>query len=120
MAHRAVRQIDLVALGLALPIFIAADLPLFAWGGVAAAWMLQRVAQAVLLRRAEESGNPRTAVGIMSVSLMGRLWFLGFAVLAIGLIDDGAGLPAAILTAVLFQIWFTTFMIQRGMEGQTR
>jgi hypothetical protein len=120
MAHRAFRQIDLVALGLALPIFIAAGLPLFAWGGVAAAWLLQRSVQAVLLRRAEESGNPRSAIGLMSISLIGRVWFLALAVLAIGLIDDGSGLPAAILTAVVFQIWFTTFMIQRGMEGQTR
>jgi hypothetical protein len=120
MAHRAFRQIDLVALALALPIFIAADLPLFAWGGVAAVWLLQRAVHAVLLRRAEESGNPRSAIGLLSISLIGRVWFLALAVLAIGLIDDGSGLPAAILTAVLFQIWFTTFMIQRGMEGQTR
>jgi hypothetical protein len=120
MAHRALRQIDLVALGLALPIFIAAGLPLFAWGGVAAVWLLQRAVQALLLRRAEQSGNPRSAIGLLSVSLIGRVWLLALAVLAIGLIDDDAGLPAAILTAVLFQIWFTTFMIQRGMEGQPR
>jgi len=119
MAHRALRQIDLVTLVLALPIFVAADLPLFAWAGVAFAWFVQRAAHGLLLRRAEATGNPRAAVGLMSISLIGRVWFLALAVLAIGLIDDGAGLPAAILMAVLFQIWFTAFMIQRGMEGQT-
>jgi hypothetical protein len=120
MAHRALRHIDVVALGLALPIFVAASLPLFAWAGVAVAWLVQRTVQTLLLRRAEASGNPRSAVGLLSLSMIGRLWFLALAVLVIGLTDDDAGLPAAVLTAVLFQIWFTTFIIQRGMEGQAR
>jgi hypothetical protein len=120
MAHRALRQIDLVALGLALPIFVAASLPLFAWAGVTVAWLVQRTVHTLLLRRAEASGNPRSAVGLLSVSLIGRVWFLALAVLVVGLTDEGAGLPAAVLTAVVFQIWFTTFIIQRGMEGQTR
>jgi hypothetical protein len=117
MAHRALRQLDLVALALALPLFAATGLPLVAWGAVSVAWIAQRAVQALLLRRVEASGNPRTAVGILSVSLMGRVWSLALVVLVVGLAHDGAGLPAAILTAVLFQIWFTTFMIQRGMEG---
>jgi hypothetical protein len=55
-------------------------------------------------------------VGLLSISLMGRIWFLMFAVLAIGLIDRDSGLPAAVLTAVTFQAWFTGFMVSRGME----
>ena len=61
--------------------------------------------------------NPRTMVGLLSVSLMGRIWFMMFAVLAIGLIDRDSGLPAAVLTAVTFQAWFTGFMVSKGMEG---
>jgi len=97
----------------ALPVFLAADLPLLGWAGVTVAWVTQRFAQALLLRRAETSGNPRAAVGLMSVSLIGRLWFLALAVLVIGLIQRDAGLPAAVLTAVTFQVWFTTFMVAR-------
>ena len=115
-ALRAVRLLDLAVLALALPVFIAAGWPLFAWAGVTAIWIIQRVAQALIERRARSSTNPRTSVGLMSISLMGRIWFMMFAVLAIGLIDRDSGLPAAVLTAVTFQAWFTGFMVSRGME----
>jgi hypothetical protein len=116
LALRAVRLLDLAVLALALPVFIAAGWPLFAWAGVTAIWIIQRVAQALIERRARSSTNPRTSVGLMSISLMGRIWFMMFAVLAIGLIDRDSGLPAAVLTAVTFQAWFTGFMVSRGME----
>lgn len=109
----------MVVLALALPLFLAAGWPLFAWAGVTAAWLAQRGAQALVQRRARTATNPRTAVGLMSVSLMGRVWFLMLAVLAIGLIDRESGLPAAVLTAVTFQAWFTAFIVTRGMEGQS-
>jgi hypothetical protein len=115
-ALRALRVLDLAVLALALPVFIAAGWPLFAWAGVTAIWIAQRVAQALIERRARSSTNPRTMVGLMSISLMGRIWFMMFAVLAIGLIDRGSGLPAAVLTAVTFQAWFTGFMVSKGME----
>jgi hypothetical protein len=116
-ALRALRVLDLAVLALALPVFIAAGWPLFAWAGVTAIWIAQRVAQALIERRARSSTNPRTMVGLMSISLMGRIWFMMFAVLAIGLIDRGSGLPAAVLTAVTFQAWFTGFMVSKGMEN---
>jgi hypothetical protein len=117
LSLRAVRMLDLVVLAGALPVFVAAGWPLFAWAGVTAAWLAQRGVQALVGRRARSSTNPRTSVGLMSVSLMGRIWFLMFAVLAIGLIDRDAGLPAAVLTAVTFQAWFTGFMVTHGREG---
>ena len=115
-ALRALRVLDLAVLALALPVFIAAGWPLFAWAGVTAIWITQRIAQALIERRARSSANPRTSVGLMSISLMGRIWFMMFAVLAIGLIDRDSGLPAAVLTAVTFQAWFTGFMVSRGMK----
>ena len=117
LALRAVRLADLAVLALALPVFVAAGWPLFGWAGVTAAWVFQRLVQELVQRRARSATNPRTSVGLMSVSLMGRIWFLMFAVLAIGLIDRDAGLPAAVLTAVTFQAWFTGFMVSRAMEG---
>jgi len=120
MALRAVRYLDFVALALALPIFVAAGLPLVGWAGATAAWLLQRGVQIVLARRAIVSGNPRTAAGVLGASLLGRLWFLVLAVLGVGLIDREAGLAAAVLTAIVFQAWFTAFMLGRGMEGEPR
>jgi hypothetical protein len=115
-ALRAVRLLDLAVLALALPVFLAADWPLFGWAGVTVVWLTQRSVQALIEKRARSTTNPRTMVGLLSISLMGRIWFLMFAVLAIGLIDRDSGLPAAVLTAVTFQAWFTGFMVSRGME----
>ena len=112
------RLLDVAVLALALPVFVAAGWPLFAWAGVTAAWLAQRGVQALVQRQASSTTNPRTALGLLSVSLMGRIWFLMFAVLAIGLIDRESGLPAAVLTLVTFQAWFTAFMVARSMEGQ--
>jgi hypothetical protein len=117
MPLRMLRYADLAVLAAALPVFVAADLSMFAWAGVTAAWLLQRGAHAFLLGRAEASGNPRAAVGLMSVSILGRIWFIALAVLGIGLIDDEAGLPAAVLMAVTFQVWFTALFVTRGLEG---
>jgi len=117
MPLRVLRYLDFAVLLLALPIFVAADLPLFGWIGVTVAWLLQRGAHGLFLRHAEASRSPRSAVGLMSVSLIGRVWFLALAVLAIGLIDRDAGLPAAVLTAVTFQVWFTAFIVGRSMES---
>ena len=118
MASRALRHLDLAVLAIALPVFLLAGWPLFAWAGTTAAWLFQRAVQALLGRRAVSSANPRMMVGLMAVSLMGRIWFLMLAVLAIGLIDREAGLPAALLTLATFQAWFTGFMLERGFGGE--
>jgi hypothetical protein len=119
MPLRVLRYVDLVVLAAALPVFVAAELPLFGWAGVTGAWLLQRSMHAFFLRRAKTSGNPRSAVGLMSISLIGRVWFLALAVLGIGLAERDAGLPAAVLTAVTFQVWFTAFVVSRSIEGGT-
>jgi hypothetical protein len=116
MPLRMLRYVDLAVLTAALPVFVAADLPLFAWAGVTVAWLLQRVVHAFFLGRAEASADPRSAFGFLSVSVLGRVWFLALSVLAIGLIDREAGLPAAVLMAVTFQVWFTAFFVGRSRE----
>ena len=45
MPLRVLRYLDLVVLALALPIFIAAGLPLLGWAGAAGGWLLQRLIQ---------------------------------------------------------------------------
>ena len=119
MPLRMLRYVDLAVLAAALPLFVAAGWPLFAWAGATAAWVLQRALQAFFLSRAKSTRDARSAFGLMSVSLIGRVWFLALAVLAIGLIERDAGLPAAVLTAVTFQAWLTALMVSRSMEGGT-
>jgi hypothetical protein len=117
MPPRALRYVDLAVLAVALPFFLVAGLPLLGWAGVTVAWLFQRAVHGLLLRRAEASRSPGSALGLLSVSLIGRVWFLALAVLAIGLIEREAGLAAAVLTAVVFQVWFTAFIVGRGMQG---
>jgi hypothetical protein len=119
MPLRALQYVDLVVLAAALPVFVATGLPLLGWAGATAAWLLQRGAQALFLRRAEASRDPRAAFGLMSVSLIGRVWLLALGVFATGMIDRDAGLPAAVLTAITFQAWLTAYIVGRSLEGGT-
>ena len=64
MPLRVLRYLDLCVLVLALPIFIAAGLPLLGWAGAAVGWTLQRVIQAAIERRARASDDPRTVAGL--------------------------------------------------------
>jgi hypothetical protein len=114
-ALHAVRHLDLVVLAVALIVFVAAGWPLLGWAVATAAWLSQRGVQVLLTRRVRASDNPRAAAGLLSASLLARVWFLALAVLVVGLIDREAGLAAAVLTAVVFQVWFTTFMVLKGM-----
>jgi hypothetical protein len=114
-ALQALRHLDLVVLALALVVFVAADLPLLGWAVATGAWLSQRGVQVLLTRKVRASDNPRAAVGLLSASLLARVWFLALAVLVVGLIDRDAGLAAAVLTAIVFQVWFTTFMVLKGM-----
>jgi hypothetical protein len=119
MPLRMLRYVDLMVLAAALPVFLAAGLSIFGWAGVTVTWLLQRGAFAFLLGRAKASTDARAAFGLMSVSVLGRVWFLALAVLGIGVIERDAGLPAAVLMAVTFQVWFTARMVSRSMEGGT-
>lgn len=118
------RYLDLMLVALALPIFIAAGLPIAGWGVGAGAWVLQRGVQIYLERRAEGSKDPRTVVGLLAGSMIGRGWLVALAVLLVGLGDRHAGLAAAVLVIALFTVYFMTKMVLRpfdaaGADGST-
>jgi hypothetical protein len=106
----ALRYIDLVLLVVALPIFLAGDLPMLGYAAGAAAWIAQRAIQAV----AEK--DPRKAVAIIAGSMIGRGWLVAITIFAAGLEDNDAGLAAAVLVIVLFTAYFTVSMIMRPFE----
>jgi hypothetical protein len=110
------RCLDLLVLALALPVFVIADLPLVGYAGAAAAWLLQRGVNAFAARRAAESGDRRAAMGVMAGAMVGRLWLVGLTVLCVGLIEREAGLSAALLSAVLFTVSFSTLLIVKPFE----
>src|ERR671923_2078290 len=72
MPLRVLRYLDLAVLALALPIFVAADLPLLGWLGAAFGWLVQRGIQHLIERRAGASDDPRVVAGLMTGSMIAR------------------------------------------------
>jgi hypothetical protein len=104
---RAVRWLDLAVLALALPIFLAAGLPLLGWGAVAAFWLLQRATHDLIFRRAAAKSDPRRTTMVLALSMMARVWLLALVIFACGSIDREAGLSAAVLSILLV----TTYLL---------
>jgi hypothetical protein len=112
-----VRYLDLLLVALALPLFLAAGLPLAGWAAGGGAWVAQRILQEYLDRRASASKDPRTVVGLLAGSMIARGWFVAIAVFLVGLSDNEAGLAAAVLVIALFTVYFTTRMVLRPFEA---
>jgi hypothetical protein len=120
MPLRALRYLDFAILAIALPIFIAADLPLLGWAGVAAAWVGQRVVQMAIESRARESDDPRTVAGLLTGSMIARGWLVAGTIFVVGLSEREAGLAGAILALTLFTFYFMAQMLVRPFEGERR
>ena len=116
MPLRVLGYLDLVVMALALPIFIAADLPMLGWAGASAAWLLQRAIQAGINRRARASSDPRTVAGLLTGSMIARGWLVAGTIFVVGLTEREAGLSAAILAITLFTFYFTSQMLTRPFE----
>jgi hypothetical protein len=117
MALRAMRHLDLLVLTLALPLFLAAGLPILGWGAATAAWIAQRAMAEALGRRAAASDDPRTVAGLMAGSMIGRGWLMALTIFGAGMVEREAGLSAAVLAIVVFTIWFSTRMVTRPFDA---
>jgi hypothetical protein len=110
------RFADLGLLALALPIFLAAGLPLLGWGAAAVAWIAQRIIRDLLNKRAAASKDPRTVAGLLTASMIGRGWLIALTIFGSGLVERKAGLSAAVLVIALFTLYFTVNMVLRPFE----
>jgi len=99
------RNVDLLVLVLALPVFIVAEAPIAGYIAVAAAWIAGRIGMEIAVRRrtqALRTGNRKGAMGITAVATMSRVWLLAGAILLVGLLGEReAGLAAALFGLVL-------------------
>jgi hypothetical protein len=111
-----IRYLDLVLLAIALPVFVVAGLPMLGYAAGATAWLVQRGIQVALYRKAAAADDPRTVVGIAAGSMIGRGWLVALTIFAAGLVDEDAGLAAAVLVIVLFTAYFTVSMIMRPFD----
>ena len=116
----ALRYLDLVLLVAALPVFLAADLPIAAFIVIAAVWVVQYGIELAADRssaRALAAGNRRAAMGWIGATSLARVWIILLAVLLVGVLDSkDAGLAAAVLAAILFTVHFGTRMLSRLLE----
>src|SRR5271165_3198641 len=115
-----VRYLDIVVLAISLPVFLVAGLPMNGWAVAAGAWLIQRGVQIYTTRRAAASDDPRTTVGVLAGSMLGRGWFVAIAIFLVGVNDNSAGLAAAVLIVVLFTVYFTVGMIMRPFDTAAR
>jgi hypothetical protein len=101
----ALRYADLIALAVALPVFLVVGASMLGYGVLAAVWIAQRALQFAAERSAARSlaaGVRRTALGTLAATTLVRLWLVTLAILLVGLLGERrAGLAAAVLALVL-------------------
>lgn len=111
--NQALIQPDILVAALALPVFLLAGWPLLGWGAAVVIWILQRLAQVVIQRRATESDDPRAIVGLTAGSMLARGWLVAISIFLVGLAEREAGLAAAVLVVSLFTVYFATQLATR-------
>jgi hypothetical protein len=119
MANR-LRYLDLALLVVALPVFIAADLPMAGYLTVVGTWILiygiellsNRALAGAVARR-----DRRAAMGWLGATGLARAWIVTLAVLIVGLtVSKDAGLSAAILALILFTVHLGSRVLLRLTE----
>jgi hypothetical protein len=103
------KYVDLLALLVALAVFLLGGLPLLGYAVAAAVWLLQRGIQVLAQRRMKQelaAGNRQKAMGFVAGSTLGRVWLMATAVLLVGIAERESGLAAAVLLLALFTISF--------------
>jgi hypothetical protein len=116
------RYLDLILLIVALPVFIAANLPIVAYVVIAAVWLAQHGIELYAERAAASAvagGDRRSAMGWIGATTLARVWLIALAVLLVGLIGSkDAGLAAAVLAAILFTVHLGTRVLARLLSPE--
>jgi membrane protein implicated in regulation of membrane protease activity len=113
---RILRNLDLIALALAVPVWVIAQLPLLGWAAATFAWLASRALQSFAERRALQSGKRQVALGARAASLVGRLYLVGLTVLGAGVIEREAGLTAGVLSVIVFTVSFVSLLLVKPFE----
>jgi hypothetical protein len=114
-AVRVLRNLDLAILAIALPIFIAAGIPILGWVTGAGLYVGQRLLRAFAERKAQQADDPRTTVGLLAGSMIARGWIVAGAILVVGLTTDSeTGLSSAVLFLAAFTVALTMALATGG------
>jgi hypothetical protein len=113
-----IRNLDLVLLALALPLFVVAGLPLLGYATGLVIWVMWRSIGALAERKAAATKDLGRMAAIATGSMIGRGWLMGLGLLGAGLAaGDRVGLSAAVLCVVLFTVSFSTRFVAGPLQG---
>ncbi len=113
------RYLDLIVLAIALPVFVAAGWPMLGYLAGAVAWLAQRAIQHWTNAKAFEAqkdGDVKRVAGYVTGSMIGRGWLVALTIFGAGMIENDAGLAAAVLVIVLFTVYFASSMAVRPFQ----
>jgi hypothetical protein len=116
MSVRVLKNVDVIALAVALVLFLIAGFPIAGWIAGAGAWTIQRLINELAVRKATSAADVRTRVGLLAGSMLVRGWIVAGIIVAVGIGDSDAGLSAAILFLLVFTLQLTMTMAMRPFE----
>ena len=113
-----VRYLDVALVVLAAPFVLALGLPVVGYAVAAVVWIVARLVEAALERRAA-SAQVRGAVGLKFASMLGRVWMVGIAIVAVGLaVGREDGFVAAVVSLVAYTVHLATQLILRPYDSK--
>jgi hypothetical protein len=113
---RVLKNVDVIALAVALVLFLIAGFPIAGWLTGAGAWAVQRGINEIAVRKATTADDVRTRVGLLAGSMILRGWIVAGIIVAVGIGNKDAGLSAAILFLLVFTLQLTMTMAMRPYE----
>lgn len=117
----AARFLDVMIVLLAAPFVLVAGAPLLGYVVGAAGWIVSRLVGELVERRAKASSDVRTQTGLTLFSSLGRAWFVGLVILAVGIAGEREdGLTAALLILVAFTLYLITAIALRPLQRSSR
>ena len=113
----ALRYADLGLLAAALPVFLVAGFPMAGYVTTAAAWIVQHLVVRWSQSRATDAlrrGDRKAAMGVVGISMVGRLWIVTLPILVVGIaVSEDAGLAAAVLAVALVTVHLGSVALTR-------
>jgi hypothetical protein len=113
---RVLKNVDVIALAVALLLFLVAGFPLVGWLTGAGAWAVQRGINELAVRKATTAEDVRARVGYLAGSMILRGWVVAGIIVAVGIGNSDAGLAAAVLFLAVFTLQLTMTMAMRPFE----
>ncbi len=113
-----VRYLDVALVLLAAPFVVLLGFPTVGYVVGAAAWLLSRVVEVLLERRAARA-QVRGALGLKFASMLGRTWLIGLAIVVVGVaVGREDGFIAAVVCLIAYTVHLATQLILRPFDSK--